>query len=470
MTARSTLIFAAGLALLIGLNGLVAEAKSGGKKSDSGSLTVTEDLLQTLNREGKLSDDSYRLLLSRHQEELKSDWTFKWKNGLRFERGDGLHKLKIAGHIQNDWTLIDYDAGTARSEGLDDEVFSGTQFRRARIAFSGRLYKRIGFRTQVDFSDGGADLKGVWVSIRKLGPLGALKIGQIREPFSLEGMTGSQYTTFMERALPNALVPKRGTGFQFSNAPLDGRITWRVSALRGETNDSGKGFSSDDAYDIGARVTGLPLYRNKGEYLVHLGASYIHQFRSGAETFQYRARPEAALARRVINTKALPTRGQDLFGFELAVVAGRVSIQTEFIGSVVNQRAGGEAFFWGAYGMATLSLTGEHREFDKDSATFDRLKPIHEFNPKKGHWGAWELAARFSLLDLDDGSLLSPADAFPDDPNASDVVGGGQLRDITAGINWHLYSNFRWMLNYVLSDKKGEGITNIGQMRFQLDF
>ncbi|HIF91885.1 MAG TPA: hypothetical protein EYQ60_01965 [Myxococcales bacterium] len=78
---------------------------------------------------------------------------------------------------------------------------------------------------------------------------------------------------------------------------------------------------------------------------------------------------------------------------------------------------------------------------------------MHEFIPKKGHWGAWELAARFSLLDLDDG-----------------VVRGGQLRDITAGINWHLYSNFRWMLNYVLSDKKGEGITNIGQMRFQLDF
>ncbi len=71
MTGRSTLIFAAGLALLVGLNGLGAEAKSGGEKSDSGSLTVTEDLLRTLNREGKLSDDSYRLLLSRHQEELQ---------------------------------------------------------------------------------------------------------------------------------------------------------------------------------------------------------------------------------------------------------------------------------------------------------------------------------------------------------------------------------------------------------------
>jgi phosphate-selective porin OprO and OprP len=256
----------------------------------------------------------------------------------------------------------------------------------------------------------------------------------------------------MERALPNALVPDRGTGFQFSNSPLGGRMTWMVAALR-QTDDSGRGFSADVAYDIGARITALPLYREKGAYLVHIGASYVHQFRSGEETVRYRARPETALAERVISTGKVATRGQDLFGFELAVVSGPFSIQGEIIGSVVNQRGGSETIFWGAYGMATLSLTGEHREFDKESATFGRLEPTHKFDPQKGHWGAWELAARVSYLDLDDNG-----------------VQGGQLRNATYGVNWHLYPNFRWMLNYVLSDKKGTGVSRIGQIRFQLDF
>ena len=448
------------IALMVVLVGLSAEAKDEGQESKPESLTVTEELLQTLRREGKLSEVSYQKLIARHEEERKAkkrekkkDWKFKWKNGLRFERRDGQHKLKIAGHMQNDWALIDYDSDTAQAEGIDDEdLFSGTEFRRARIAFTGQLYRRVGFKAQVDFSNGGADFKGMWVSLRKLGPLGELKIGQVREPFSLEGMTGSKYLTFMERALPNALVPDRGTGFKFMNAPLDGRVTWSVAALR-RTDDTGRDFSGDSAYDVGARVTALPLYREKGKHLIHVGASYIHQFRSGDETVQYRARPEAALARRLINTGNLDTRGQDLFGVELAVVSGPFSFQSEMIGSIVNQRAGSEAFLWGAYGMATLSLTGEHRVFKKDSATFGRLEPTHDFNPEKGHWGAWELAARVSYLDLDDGD-----------------VEGGQLRDVTAGVNWYLYSNFRWMLNYVLSDVKGAGITNIGLMRFQFDF
>ena len=39
------------------------------------------------------------------------------------------------------------------------------------------------------------------------------------------------------------------------------------------------------------------------------------------------------------------------------------------------------------------------------------------------------------------------------------------MRDFTAGINWVLYSNFRTMLNYVVSDSKGR-LTKIGRSGF----
>jgi phosphate-selective porin OprO/OprP len=224
-------------------------------------------------------------------------------------------------------------------------------------------------------------------------------------------------------------------------------------------------------------VTGLPFYNEDGSHYVHVGVSYVHQFRTGNETFRYRARPESHLADRLLDTYDEPkreidenredfqerenavepqreSRGQDLFGFELAYVAGPVSFQGEFTGSKLNnKREEGGAFLWGAYGMATVSLTGEHRVYKKKTGSFGRMEPRHNFNPKKGHWGAWEIAVRASYLDLDDNN-----------------VEGGTLRDITGGVNWYLNPNFRWMVNYVRSDLKGAGITHIGQMRFQVDF
>jgi phosphate-selective porin OprO and OprP len=484
MPQRTTLV-AIILSALVGFAGPSAHATDRKEGKSEKKETITEELLRTLHEEGQLSDEAYQKLEKRHRKERKrkgdrssaggpKDWEFRWDNGLRFSRNDGRHKFKIATQFQNDWALIDPDGGEgdSNSNGLE----SGTEFRRARVALSGKLYDRFGFNVKVDFSDGKAEFKGVWVSVEDLGPLGTLTIGQFKEPFSLEFQTSSKYITFMERGLPIALSPRRGTGFQFSNAPLDKRMTWTVAAVR-QTDEVGAGFSGDDSYDVGARVTGLPFYNEDGSHYVHVGVSYVHQFRTGNETFRYRARPESHLADRLLDTYDEPkreinenrrdfqerenavepqreSRGQDLFGFELAYVAGPVSFQGEFTGSKLNnKREEGGAFLWGAYGMATVSLTGEHRVYKKKTGSFGRMEPRHNFNPKKGHWGAWEIAVRASYLDLDDNN-----------------VEGGTLRDITGGVNWYLNPNFRWMVNYVRSDLKGAGITHIGQMRFQVDF
>ena len=466
------------LSALVGFNGLSAHATDHKEAKSEKKETVTEELLRTLHEEGQLSDEAYQKLEKRHRKERKrkggrssagspKDWDFRWDNGLRFSRNDGRHKFKIATQFQNDWALIYPDE---EMEGGQSSR-AGTEFRRARVALSGKLYDRFGFNLKVDFSNGNAEMKGAWVSVEDLGPLGTLTIGQFKEPFSLEFQTSSKYITFMERGLPIALSPRRGTGFQFSNAPFDKRMTWTVAAVR-QTDDVGFGFSNDDRYDVGARVTVLPFYNKGGSHYVHLGMSYVHQFREGDETFRYRARPEAHLADRLLDTspgrragegrgdaddrKELQreSRGQELFGFELAYVAGPVSFQGEFTGSKLNgEREEGGAFLWGAYGMATVSLTGEHRVYKKKRGAFGRMEPRHNFNPQKGHWGAWEMAVRASYLDLDDNN-----------------VEGGILRDITGGVNWYLNPNFRWMVNYVLSDLKGEGSTHIGQMRFQVDF
>jgi phosphate-selective porin OprO and OprP len=356
-----------------------AEAKPEGKSPAEDRETITEELLRRLNEEGRLSDESTRTLQERIREEEKKgaqkEWEFKWKNGLKFSRRDNKHSLAITGQIQNDWALIDYDSETAQLIGIDDEdLHSGTEFRRMRIAFSGNFYQRFDFKTQVDFSGGSAEFKDVWVAIRDLGPLGKLTIGQVKEPFSIESLMGSKHTTFMERGLPNVFFPDRGTGFLLSDAPRKGRLTWAIGGFR-STNDVGRDISGDVAYNVTGRLTGLPVYQNGGAQLLHVGVSYSHQFRSGLEEVRYRARPESNLSERLVNTRTIDTRGQDLFGFELAHVLGPFSMQGEVVGSVVNDRDGKDLVFWGAYGLVSVFLTGEHREFDRESGTFDRVEP-----------------------------------------------------------------------------------------------
>lgn len=77
-----------------------------------------------------------------------------------------------------------------------------------------------------------------------------------------------------------------------------------------------------------------------------------------------------------------------------------------------------------------------------------------------GHWGAWELGVRYSILNLNDGEIH-----------------GGEGRDLTGGLNWYLYPTLRVMLNYVYSIMKDRlnpsidrGKLNIFQMRVQLAF
>ena len=70
-----------------------------------------------------------------------------------------------------------------------------------------------------------------------------------------------------------------------------------------------------------------------------------------------------------------------------------------------------------------------------------------------GGCGAWEVAARYSYIDLDRAR-----------------IDGDRLDDVTFGLNWYLNPNMRVMFNYIYADSEDRGDANIFQMRFQVDF
>ncbi|MCZ7649146.1 MAG: porin [Planctomycetota bacterium] len=128
-------------------------------------------------------------------------------------------------------------------------------------------------------------------------------------------------------------------------------------------------------------------------------------------------------------------------------------------------------------------MTGEHRRYKKGGGVFDRVKPKRNFwagNDEIG-LGAWELALRYTWIDLDSDG--------PDDNGGTETsrIRGGKLQNITAAANWYLNPNAKVMFNYVFTDvedgdrnttvvdgvegpNRANGQAHTFMMRFAMDF
>jgi len=452
---------------------------------------VAEELLEILRASGTINDSQYLDLSERARDEEAliseavdeaietatlpavsaapspepgpTDWKFKWSDGFKLERNDGAFKLKFGGRIQSDWAMVELND---RLEGPIGGEGHGTEFRRARLFFSGTVYERLIFKVQYEFAntgDGKTDFKDAYIGLEGLGPVGTVKVGHFKEPFSLEEQTSSNHVTFMEKALPIVFSPGRNTGFMANNAVMDKRILWQAGAFK-NANDTAFSFEDDGMWNVGGRIVGVPLYENDGEKVVHLGFGYSHQFRGGSSfMLSYKQHPESHLAPYLVDTgSAISTNDINLINPEFAIVCGPASFQAEYMHSFVQGDGAKDTSFWGIYAQASYFLTGEHLNYKLGSGSFGRVKPNANFDPAKGDWGGFEVGVRFSYLDLNDK-----------------FVRGGKTWDITAGVNWHLFSNARLSLNYVhselndrdhSSDSDLDGNANIVQARFQLDF
>jgi phosphate-selective porin OprO/OprP len=293
----------------------------------------------------------------------------------------------------------------------------------------------------------------------------------MKEPFSLERQTSITNTTFMERALANdAFAPGRNVGIMVGKPVLNERLTLAGGGFLNTGSFSDVGEASDrmteaNGYNLTARVTGLPWYADEGARLVHLGLSYSHGVRNDKDIddrVEFRARPESRITdERLVDTGFFFTDDVDSINPELAIVLGPFSLQGEYFHTFTDADGKDDPEFWGFYVQGSYFLTGEHRNYNASRGVFSRVTPRHEFRPLRGGWGAWELGARFSYIDLNDEGIK-----------------GGRERNFTAGLNWYLTRNFRLMFNYVRASVKDRatqppidsGRAHIYQARFQIAF
>ena len=376
-----------------------------------------------------------------------------WNQGIRMDSADGAFKLKIGGRLQNDWGVV--EPAEDLRDVLPDEAGegSGTNWRRIRLAIGGTMYERLGAKIELDFAGGGANLRDAYMEAYKIPYAGTFRVGHFKEPYSLDELTSDSYTMFIERSLMDAFTPMRNTGFQIGNAPFEQRMTWAVGGFRNTNDSTGNGFSNDATYNLTARVTGLPWYENQGQHLLHLGLSASQRFLDQTAV-QFQTFPEVKLNNpSYVNTGNIPANQAQLVTPELALVYGPFSFQSEYTHAWVQGAQGApNADFYGVYAEGSWFLTGESRPYKTSEGIFDRVVPAHNFD-MKGGLGAWELALRYSRIDLDDSGIA-----------------GGTLDDGTIGVNWYLNPNFRTSFNYVRGHLQDVGWTDQVVARFQVDF
>ncbi len=145
-----------------------------------------------------------------------------------------------------------------------------------------------------------------------------------------------------------------------------------------------------------------------------------------------------------------------------ALVLGPLTIQSEMLAAYIqtDNAAYDNLCFGGWYVQGGYFLTGETRPYNTGGGAFGRVVPKANFQSNGQGWGAWEVAARYSYLDLDDESLDERM---------------GSVNSVTLGVNWYLNPTTRITFNYVRScfeigPDGTDNATDVAMMRFHWEF
>lgn len=371
-------------------------------------------------------------------------------------------RLNLGGRLH-----FDFGRGMMRETGEERRSLQRALFRRARIEFGVVFHRDIFFDTQIALEDRDQPIDDLVLGYSGIDNL-SLIAGNFKEPFSFEQVASSNDLSFPERSLPNALVPGNSVGIGF-NANGD---NWMLSAgiFGGNINRR----VDREGVAVTGRASFAPIYDD--DHVLHFGLSASHRLQDRRRHFEIETAPESSiLDKTLIDTGTIEHAHQlSRLGLEAAYLRGPFRLQAEYMMAHIgrnrteNSAATHSPTFHGGYVLASFMLTGQQQNYslvpdstrrDVGYATIGGISLDESERVSKGGIGAWELAARYSFLDLNSGSIR-----------------GGRAQSIGVALNWHLEPNLRLMSNYthVVADRIGEDRdrrkADVVQFRLQLAF
>jgi phosphate-selective porin OprO/OprP len=164
----------------------------------------------------------------------------------------------------------------------------------------------------------------------------------------------------------------------------------------------------------------------------------------------------------IVTTGAIAgVSGAQVYSAEAAATYGPLFFQGEYFWFNVDRNAFTpmpSLKFQGGYAEAGFALTGETRLYNSASASYGGIVPINPFSLTGGGWGAWEIAARYSTLDLNDRLGFGNG------------VAGGRQTIYALALNWYVNGNVRFMFDYLHGNiTKQVSPTNFGDAGAKFD-
>lgn len=353
------------------------------------------------------------------------------QSGFILASPDERFSLRIRANVQADARFFFGDNGQANDTFL---------LRRIRPSFEGTVGGRFGFRIMPDFAPAATTLLDAYANYRHSDAL-VVQVGKFKSPFDLERLVSQTDLLFIERGYPTSLGPNRDLGLQVSGAVLGGRLDYAAGIFNGTVDNGSAVTDLDDNKELAARLFAQP-WRGDDSALAGLGLGVAVTLgdKGGDTPAAYRTNAQ-----------------QTFFGYRSGVVHRgahvRVSPQLNYYNGPFGAFASwtlSEADVALGTTVATLSHTGWSVNvayvLTGEDDSFRGVRPRRPFDIANGDWGAFQIAARWGELDIDDAAF--PVFANPA-TSASRVLGG------TLGLNWFLSRNVKAVLNYEYSTFSG---------------
>ncbi|HUK20728.1 MAG TPA: porin [Gemmatimonadales bacterium] len=374
------------------------------------------------------------------------------------------HSVEQQLHVHEPWvtlkaglaTLEDYSAFSQDSNNLAQVGRQDNQWelRSLRLILHGTLgtgYK-VRYYVAGEYKGFETEPENLWnmtdVSLifPIAGPATTLTVGKTKETFGYEMVGDAANLPQQERVLTPFFV-SRNIGLKLTHVI---GATHRMTASVGVFNDW---FVTSDALDesgtdVTARVTALAWDNHDGRSYLHLGVSGRY---AGADhhTMRYKGRPESNVTDLYVDTGDLPGDHAEHLGLEALWNEKSFSALAEYHHAWLDAPTEDNPAFSGYYVTASWVLTGETRPYDRTVGYARRVMP-------KGRWGAPELVARFSHVDLDGG-----------------LVRGGSFDKTYLAINWWATRHWKFGLGWGytwLHRFDQSGVTNSIHTRMQWIF
>ena len=353
--------------------------------------------------------------------------------------------------------LLQYDVGyyAQGKNGTVPDLSSGTNFRRAQIGIQGTAFRDWSYNLTLDFAGNGVEKSGyiyaAYLQYDGLKPFG-VRIGAYTPPAGLEDQTGSGDLLFLER--PSAVDAARNIAGAPSREAVtvflqDTNYFASVSYTGQKAGDTG---AFDEQQALIGRAAWLAVNTPDVKWLLDADVTYLFKpadivagsvpLTTALTAVSLSGTPELTVDNNVPktpNTGNIDAHSLTEIGFETAAEYDALYVQGGYFHYSFDRRnpALPDPDFSGWYALATWSLTGETHAYDPTTASFRGLRPASGLG--NGGFGAWELKARYSHLDLDYNPLASPA---------SGGVPGGVQNIWTVGANWYPTNGIRFSLEY----------------------